>query len=221
MSDSFEITPRNRVVRVASRGRYDRQSVYEVIDAAWIGNVAIRQPDDHGITVIPMLHARQNDSLVFHGAASSRLMKYLGSNQPVTVSFALVDGLVLAKSLFHHSMNYRSAVVYGRGVLLQDEAARRSALKAISDKVLPGRWEDARQPNDREMKATAVVQVVMESASAKIREGDPLDDADDLSLPVWSGVLPLQHRFGQPLPDSSSGSTPLPDYLKSFIDRSS
>ena len=213
MSETFELTDRNRVRRVAKRGLYDKESVFAVIDAAWIGHVAIKDLDEQGVTVIPMLHARMNDTLVFHGATSSRLMKYLGSGQPIAVSFAMVDGLVLAKSLFHHSMNYRSAVVFGTGGLLEDESEKLAALQAISDKIMPGRWEDARGPNEQEMKATAVVQVQIESASAKVRTGGPIDDPADLELPVWSGVVPIESNLMKPWADEHSQQTTLPGYL--------
>ncbi len=219
MTDAYEITDRNRVRRVARRGIYDRDQVHTIIDAALVAHVGILQGESGGVTVIPMFHARMDDCVVFHGARSSRLMRYLSSGQPVCLSFALMDGLVLAKSLFHHSMNYRSAVVFGRGSLLDDERRQLEALKALSDKVLPGRWEDARGPNDREMSATAVVAVQIESASAKIRTGDPVDDAEDFALPVWSGVVPLDRRFTDPLADEHSVNLPLPDYLAGFLKR--
>ena len=184
----FDITEQNRVRRVAKRGLYDHESVFRVIDAAWIGHIGITTPptDERpsGVTVIPMLHARIDDQLIFHGATSSRLMKYLSSGQPICVSFGIVDGLALAKSLFHHSMNYRSAVVFGSGALEEDPDQRIAALKAISDKVMPGRWDDARQPNQKELKATAIVTMKIDTASAKIRTGAPVDEEDDHHLPV-------------------------------------
>ncbi len=219
MSESYKITDRNRVRRVAKRGVYDHQAVHAVIDAALIAHVGILDSDGSGVAVIPMFHARLDDCLLFHGARSSRLIKYLGSGQPVSVSFALVDGLVLAKSLFHHSMNYRSAVVFGRGALMDGEDRQLEALKILSDKVLPGRWEDARGPNEKEMSATAVVAVQIESASAKIRTGPPIDDEEDFQLPVWSGVVPLASHYGQPVSDEHSQASPVPGYLEEFLNR--
>ena len=216
MPDSYDVNDRNRVRRVAKRGVYDRAQVHAVIDAALVGHVAIVDAES-GVAAIPMFHARMADSLVFHGARSSRLMKYLAGDQPVSVSFAMVDGLVLAKSLFHHSMNYRSAVVFGRGSLIEDREEQLTALKAMSDKLVPGRWEDARMPSEREMAATAVVRVSIESASAKIREGGPIDDPEDQMLPYWSGVVPVKSVYGTWQPDEHSQATVTPEYLRKLL----
>jgi nitroimidazol reductase NimA-like FMN-containing flavoprotein (pyridoxamine 5'-phosphate oxidase superfamily) len=218
MGKQFATTELNQVKRVPNRGAYDRETVFRVIDAAWMGHVGILNPTG-GVTVIPMLHAIMDDSLIFHGAKSSRLMKYLGSGDPVSVSFGMVDGLVLAKSLFHHSMNYRSAVIFGTGQLINDAEEVLKALKAISDKIMPGRWDDARQPNQKELSATAVVKLEIDSASAKIRTGDPVDDKDDFSLPVWSGILPIRSSFGRPISDANSDGTPVPEYFELFTSR--
>ena len=212
MKNEYEKTDRNRVRRVAKRALYDHEAVHQVIDAAWVGHIAFADKE-HGVTTIPMLHARIDQALIFHGARSSRLMKFLSSGQPLSVSFCMVDGLVLAKSLFHHSMNYRSAVVFGTGELVEDEEEQIAALKAISDKIMPERWDDARQPNAKEMSATAVVRMNIESASAKIREGAPSDDKEDLELPIWSGVLPIEESLGKPQADEHSQKLEVPKYL--------
>lgn len=216
MRKKFPTTERNRVRRVARLANYDREEVFRVIDATWVAQVGI-EGDDSPV-VIPMLHARVGESLLFHGAKSSRLVKYLASGQPICVSFAVVDGLVLAKSLFHHSMNYRSAVVFGRGTLLSEPDAIIQALQAISDKTMPGRWTDARFPSEKELSATAVVQVKIESASAKCRTGGPKDDAEDLSLPVWSGVVPFRSIVDEPIPDSHT-EVAVPQYVSHFRNR--
>ena len=218
MGKQFATTDLNQVKRVPKRGAYDHETVFRVIDAAWMGHVGILNPNG-GVTVIPMLHARMDDSLIFHGAKSSRLMKYLGSGDPVSVSFGMVDGLVLAKSLFHHSMNYRSAVVFGTGQLINDADEVLTALNAISEKIMPGRWDDAREPSKKELSATAVVKLQIESASAKIRTGDPIDDEDDFSLPVWSGVLPIHSSFGRPITDANSDGIEVPEYFDSHTSR--
>lgn len=215
MDKRFEVTDLNQVKRVSKRGAYDHATVFKIIDAAWIGHVGILNPDG-GVSVIPMLHARMNDSLIFHGANSSRLLKYLASGKPVSVSFGMVDGLVLAKSLFHHSMNYRSAVVFGKGCRIIDPEQTLAALKAISDKIMPGRWDDARQPNEKELSATAVIKLKIESASAKIRTGDPVDDESDHDLPVWSGVLPIRSSFGSPVSGPHSDENDIPEYIEPF-----
>jgi nitroimidazol reductase NimA-like FMN-containing flavoprotein (pyridoxamine 5'-phosphate oxidase superfamily) len=216
MSKSFDVTPLNQVKRVPNRGSYDHETVFKIIDAAWIGHVGILSPPNGALTVIPMLHARLDDCLIFHGARSSRMMKCLASGERLCVSFAITDGLVLAKSLFHHSMNYRSAVTFGTGKSIGDEAEIINALKAISDKIMPGRWDDARQPSEKELSATEVVKVSIDSASAKIRTGDPVDDEIDLELPYWSGVIPIHEQIGKPITDQSSTNLPVPDYIKVF-----
>ena len=218
MSEQFPVTNLNQVKRVPKRGSYDHESVFEVIDAAWIAHVGILNSENDGVAVIPMLHARMGDEIVLHGANSSRLMKYLAGGQPVCLTFSIVDGLVLAKSLFHHSMNYRSAVVFGSGGKITDADEIITALTAISDKVMPGRWNDARQPNAKELSATALVKIKIDSASAKVREGEPSDDPEDLTLPVWSGVVPIVHSIGKPETDQTSTDLPVPDYVREFVD---
>jgi nitroimidazol reductase NimA-like FMN-containing flavoprotein (pyridoxamine 5'-phosphate oxidase superfamily) len=215
----FSVEPLNQVKRIPSRGAYDHRTVFEIIDAAPIGHLAILTQQAHPMAVIPMLHARRDQSLLFHGSQASRLLKYLASGQPVTVSFAVVDGLVLAKSLFHHSMNYRSAVVFGRGREIVGDDAKMAALKCISDRIMPGRWEDARLPNPQELKATKVVEVAIENASAKIRSGGPKEEPEDVSLPYWTGVVPLTTVAGAPQSDPLSRDIPLPDYLASALSK--
>ncbi|MFK7822209.1 MAG: pyridoxamine 5'-phosphate oxidase family protein [Planctomycetaceae bacterium] len=212
----FPVTDRNRVQRVPKRGHYDRDTVYSVIDAAWVGHVGIVDRTTKHVAVIPLMHAREGDELIFHGAKSSRLIKHLGSGEGISVAFTLVDGLVLAKSLYHHSMNYRSAVVFGTGRIAESEVERLSSLQSISNKVMPGRWNDARQPNEKELAGTGIVRVKIDSASAKVRTGDPVDDPEDMGLPIWSGVVPLSESIGQPLPDGNSEGIAVPKYLQGF-----
>ena len=181
MSDSeFEQTGQNRVRQAAKRAIYDRDTVHEILDASFIGNIGFSTPD--GPCIIPMLFARRDDELLFHGSTKSRLMTMLCSGDRVCVSVTMTDGLVMAKSLLHHSMNYRSVCVFGSGFEVTDETERWDALKIITDKVMIGRWDDARQPADNEMKATRIAAVKIESASAKVRSGPPEDDPEDLSI---------------------------------------
>jgi len=219
MSDqsSFEQTKLNQVKRVAKRGQYDKETVFGVFDHAWICHVGF-VGETHP-TVIPMFHVRVGDEIVFHGATTSRLMQMLASGSPVCLSAAIVDGLVLARSLFHHSMNYRSAVAFGTGRLITDRDEIMAAFKALSDRVMPGRWDDARQPSETEIKATSLVAIKIDSASAKIRTGDPADDAKDMELPVWAGVVPFPQVLGPPEPasDLRKDISP-PDYLNTFYD---
>jgi uncharacterized protein len=211
---NFPVSDLNQVRRIPNRGAYDHETVHSVIDAAHIGHLAFPSGDaDFSTVIIPMLHVRRDSQLFFHGAQTSRLMQFLASGQPVTISFAMVDGLVLAKSLFHHSMNYRSALVFGRGKELTGDAERLAALECFAEKLLPGRWREARLPNAQEMKATKIVAVEIETASAKIRTGGPKDDAEDESLPIWSGVVPCAITWGAPQADSNSQHLPLPNSM--------
>ncbi|MEM7312094.1 MAG: pyridoxamine 5'-phosphate oxidase family protein [Planctomycetota bacterium] len=212
-ADPFPQTDQNTIKRVANRAAYDRETVYEVFDAAWICHVGFT--GESGPTVIPMFHVRVDDEIFFHGATTSRLMQKLASGDKVCLSAAMVDGLVLARSLFHHSMNYRSAVAFGTGRIVSERAEKMAAFKALSDKVVKGRWDDARQPSDKEFKATSVVAVKMDSASAKVRTGGPIDDEGDLDLPVWAGVVPMQTVYGTPEPaDDLNPDIASPEYLR-------
>ena len=167
--------------------------------------------------VIPTLHARDGDQILLHGATTSRLLRYAATGAPLCITVTLVDGLVLARSIFHHSINYRSAVLFGCGVLIEDEAAKLAALARFTEKLIPGRWDDARMPNAVELKATAVVAVTIESASAKIRTGPPKDDEEDYALSVWAGVLPLHQSVGEPLPDPAARTEiRVPDYIVNY-----
>jgi nitroimidazol reductase NimA-like FMN-containing flavoprotein (pyridoxamine 5'-phosphate oxidase superfamily) len=195
----FPQTPRNRVARLRERARYDRDTIWPIVDEATICHVGFVENGQP--FVIPTLHARDGDAIVLHGAVASRLMQHVGAGHPVSLAMTLVDGLVLARSMFHHSINYRSAVLFGRGHLLADERARLSALELLIERLVPGRWAETRPPSARELKATAVARVEVESASAKVRTGPPADDEADLALPFWSGVLPLAEVAGAPEPD--------------------
>ncbi|MFN3193083.1 MAG: pyridoxamine 5'-phosphate oxidase family protein [Aureliella sp.] len=215
--DRFEKTSGNRVRRSPKRASYDKATVFEILDATAMCHVSFVQNGKP--FTIPMMFARQDNRLLFHGATSSRLMQVLSSGQDLCVSVALVDGLVVAKSLFHSSMNYRSVTAFGRGQAVMDEVQRMDALKRMSDKVLPGRWEDARLPTNQEWKATLVAAVEIESASAKIRTGEPLDDEQDLSLSFWSGVIPFRVTAEPPETDAASMASqlPLPEYVTRWV----
>ena len=212
---TFDKTKRNTIQRVPNRAAYDRETVQRVFDQAWFCHVGF--VGEFGPTNIPMFHARMEDQIIFHGATTSRLMTELASGAPVCLSVAMVDGLVLARSLFHHSLNYRSAVAFGHGQAITDERTRRQAFQAIADKVMPGRWEDARHPNEIEAKATLICAVQIESASAKIRTGGPKDDKDDYELDVWAGVVPIQEQWLEPIVDpASKRKIAVPEYLEKF-----
>lgn len=216
--NEYPVSPKNYVKQVARRGAYDQRSVFQVLDCSLVCNVAFVQ--DNSPFVIPMLFARRENDLLFHGSTKSRLLRTISSGQELCISATLLDGLVLAKSLFHHSMNYRSVTAFGSGRELTSEDERISALRVISDKVMPGRWEDARQPNAQELKATCVVAVNIETASTKIRSGKPIDDDGDIELPVWSGVVPIRQFVQAPIRDEI-GKVKLatPVYLEAWCAR--
>lgn len=212
---TFPKTKMNQVVRVPERGKYDKETIYPIIDEAMICHVGLVQNDQP--VVIPTLHARDGDNLLLHGATTSRLINYVEAGNKVSVAITLVDGLVLARSVFHHSINYRSVVLFGRGSLVPD-ADKMRCLEVFTERLLPGRWNDARIPNQKEMKATAVVSIPIELASAKIRSGPPGDDEEDMSLPVWAGVLPIKQQVLPPQNDPQlKDGIPVPDYLADYI----
>ena len=191
---------RVRVRRLPARGAYDRATIDAILDEAPIchlGLVEAGQP-----FVIPTIHARAGDVVYLHGSSASRAMRRAGEGTSVCVTATLLDGLVLARSAFHHTMNYRSVVLLGRARPVVDHDEKLSALRSISEHVLPGRWDEVRPPNEVEMKATSVVALAIDEASAKLRSGGPLDDADDLALACWAGVLPLRLVAGAPIPSN-------------------
>lgn len=206
--DSFSPTARTRLHRIPARGSYDRALVASILDQALhchIGFVTDGQP-----YVIPTIHARMDDQLVVHGAPASRMLRAMAG--PICVTVTLVDGLVLARSAFHHSMNYRSVVVLGTAEELTEPDRKLRALEAIVEHVAPGRWATARQPNDKELAATRVLALPLDEVSAKVRSGPPIDDPEDLAHPCWAGIVPLHSVPGEPIPaaDLAPGLTPLP-----------
>lgn len=214
---TFDQTALNRVRRQPKRGHYDRATIDPIIDAALICHVGFVQDDQP--FVIPTLHARDDTSILLHGASTSRMIQHLATGAPACLTITHIDGIVLARSVFHHSINYRSVVLFGHAVLVADPEQKQTALERFTERLLPGRWQDARPPNHQELKATAVLRFLVESASAKIRTGPPGDEPEDMDLPVWAGVLPLHTRLGLPLPDPQQPADhPLPGYLRDFLD---
>jgi nitroimidazol reductase NimA-like FMN-containing flavoprotein (pyridoxamine 5'-phosphate oxidase superfamily) len=193
------------------RAVYDRASIEDILDEGLVAHVGIA--DDHGPVVIPMSYGRQGDRLYLHGKPSSRLLRAVASGRPVSVTVTLVDGLVLARSVFHHSVNYRSVVIFGAGRLVRDDDAKLEALRVITEHIVPGRWADARLPNETELKQTYVVEIPLDEASAKVRTGPPKDDPADAELAVWGGVIPLELRADEPIPDSD---LPAPAYAERY-----
>lgn len=192
-------TPRTRVIRETERGVYDRETAYAILDEGFIchvGFVADAQP-----FVIPTSYGRVNDTLYIHGSAASRMLRNLDKGIAVCVTVTLLDGLVLARSIFNHSMNYRSVVVLGTAAVVTDPAEKLEALRRISEHIIPGRWVDSRLPTDKELKATSVLRLPIEEFSAKVRQGGPIDDAEDYTFPTWSGVIPLEMVAREPIND--------------------
>ena len=194
---------RTRLRRLAQRGRYDQESVYAILDEGLVGHVASMGPD--GPVVLPMAYGRVGDVLYLHGAVGNAGLRAL----PLCVTVTLLDGLVLARSAFHHSMNYRSVVVFGPGQAVRDDEEKKVALAAIVDHALPGRSDLVRSPSPAELRATRVVRMVLHEASAKVRTGGPADEPADLDLEVWAGEIPVAIQVGQPVPDGPV-EAPLP-----------
>lgn len=218
MPVTFPKTPRNKVKRLPERGQYDTATIYPIVDAALICHVGFAL--DGQPYVIPTLHARQGDTILLHGAKGNRLLRHIQSGGEVCITITVVDGIVLARSVFHHSINYRSVVLFGKGAAIEDDQARLRALELFTERLIPGRWQDARPPSAIELKQTTIVAVPIDSASAKIRTGPPKDEEDDLDLPVWAGVLPLQHVAGTPIADPQlRAGVELPEYLRSYARR--
>ena len=209
-------TARTRVVREAHRGVYDRETVYRILDEGFlchVGFVADGQP-----FVIPTSYGRKDANLYVHGSAASRMLRNMKTEGvSVCITVTLLDGLVLARSIFNHSMNYRSVVVLGKASLVDDPEEKLAALRVLSEHILPGRWDDSRQPNERELKQTSVLRLPIEEFSAKVREGPAIDDEEDMSFPTWAGVLPLEMRPGIPIRDEQlSPERDVPDYVRGY-----
>ncbi len=199
MSQPYTPTPRTRLVREADRAVYDREAVYRILDEGFLCHVGFAV--DGQPFVIPTSYGRKGDSLLIHGSAASRMLRQLKEIVPVCVTVTLLDGLVLARSIFNHSMNYRSVVVLGKATLVDEAGEKLEALRLLSEHIIPGRWADVRQPNERELKATSVLRVPIEEFSAKVRTGPVIDDEEDYSFPTWAGVVPLEMRAGEPIAD--------------------
>lgn len=196
---SFPKTRRTTLKRLSKRGSYDRELVYQILDEGFIchvGFVANGQP-----VVIPTGYARQDETLYIHGSQASRMLRTLSGAVDVCVTVTLIDGLVLARSAFHHSMNYRSVVMFGRASIVEDSDTKLGALRAFSDHVIAGRWEEVREPSEQELTATTVLALPLVEVSAKVRTGPPLDDEEDYNLAVWAGVIPLKLLAGPLLAD--------------------
>ncbi|MBW4431711.1 MAG: pyridoxamine 5'-phosphate oxidase family protein [Pelatocladus maniniholoensis HA4357-MV3] len=211
----LRVTQRTKIRRVPQRGEYERQVIYDILDECLVCHVGFAV--DGQPFVIPTAYGRIGDKLYIHGSPASRMLRSLQNAIEVCVTVTLLDGLVLARSAFHHSMNYRSVVIFGTAAVVESPEEKLAALYAFTEHVISGRWTEVRPPNRQELQGTLVLSLPLDEASAKVRTGPPLDDEADYSLPVWAGVLPLQLTTTVPIPDSrlQSGIT-LPDYVHKY-----
>src|SRR5579872_1795970 len=215
MAENFSVTDRTRVIREPQRGVFDREAIYKILDEGFICHVGFAV--DGQPFVIPTMYARVGDAIYFHGAAGSRMLRNVSAGIPVCVTVTLVDGLVLERWVFNHSMNYRSVVALGKATLVDAGAEKLEALRGFTEKILPGRWEEARQPNEKELKATSILRLELNEVSAKVRVGPPEDDAEDYALGIWAGVLPMEVKAGAPVRDERcDGAIPVPDYIRDY-----
>ena len=192
-------TERTKLKRLPKRGHFDRETVYEILDEGFICHVGFA-PEGQPF-VIPTGYARVDDQLYIHGSAASRMLRTLSGGVDACVTVTIIDGLVLARSAFHHSMNYRSVVIFGHATIVEDRDEKMAALVALSEHIIRGRWAEVREPTEQEMKATTVLSLPLVEASAKIRTGPPLDDEEDYAMSVWAGVVPLRLEAGEPIKD--------------------
>ncbi len=208
----YEQTKRNRVTRIPERAKYDEETIFAIIDEALIchvGFVVQGKP-----VVIPTIHARDGNRLLLHGSSASRMLRHFREGNDICVTVTLLDGLVLARSVFHHSMNYRSVVLFGNGTIVDDTDQKMRGLKVLTDHLIPGRWNEARLPSDKEMNATTLISMTIEEGTAKIREGHPSDEEEDYDLPVWAGVIPIQQHIMAPVDDEQlTEGISVPDYV--------
>ncbi len=214
-SHSIAATDRTRVKRLPKRASYDRETIYSILDTALVCHVGFaidRQP-----YVIPTLHVRIDDRLYIHGSAASRMLGAAADGTPLAVTVTHIDGLVLARSAFHHSVNYRSVVILGNATLVTDPAEKLIVMKGLIDHVAPGRWDHIRHPNAKELGATSVLSIPIVEASAKLRSGDPFDDEADYAMPIWAGQIPFATGTLTPIADGRlEASTPIPAHVAEY-----
>lgn len=208
-------TPRSTVKRLPQRAVYDRAAIHAILDEGLVCHVGF-SCDDRPF-VIPTIYVRIGERVYLHGSPASRMLQLLAEGGEASITVTLVDGLVLARSAFHHSINYRSVVLFGRGTAVDDDAQKLAVLNALTDHIMPSRWDDVRAPSPEELRRTLVVAIPIEEASAKVRVGPPLDDEPDYALPIWAGVLPLKLAAAAPLADPrlAEGIAP-PPYLADY-----
>jgi hypothetical protein len=211
----YKATRKTKLKRIPKRGIYNTEAIYKILDDTFlchIGFVIDKQP-----FVIPTCYGRKDNKIFFHGSAGSRMLNHLKTSSGICVTVSIVDGIVLARSAFHHSINYRSVVIFGKAEEISDPDKKTNALKIITEHILPGRWNDARKPNKKELNVTSVFSMELNEVSAKVREGEPSDEKEDKELNIWAGVLPLKTIADEPVKDSElKENILLPDYIRNY-----
>lgn len=215
MTKIINPTDRTRIRRLPKRGNFERESVYKILDEGFVCHVGFAV--DNEPFVLPTAYARVDDQLLIHGSAASRMMKAMALEIDICVTVTLIDGLVLARSAFHHSMNYRSVVVFGKAKIINDGPEKTRALRAFTEHIIPQRWPEIRPPSKKELKGTLVLSLALCEASAKIRTGAPIDDEDDYAMDVWAGVIPLELSAKKPIADPKLKSgIKMPSYISNY-----
>jgi nitroimidazol reductase NimA-like FMN-containing flavoprotein (pyridoxamine 5'-phosphate oxidase superfamily) len=211
----FQQTDLNKVKRLPKRGQYDKKTIYEIVDEALICHVGFVLEDQP--FVMPTIHFRIDDTIYLHGAVANRMLTHIKAGNSVCLTMTLIDGIVFARSVFHHSMNYRSAVLFGKGKAVENYDEKWNVFKALTEHIAKGRWDDARKPNEVETNTTTILAIDIESASAKIRTGPAKDDEEDYTLPIWAGIMPVQMQFGVPIDDERlKKDVTAPKYVKEY-----
>ena len=213
-SESFTPTERTRVRRNPKRATYDREVVHQVLDEAMLCHIALSI--DGQPCVLPTIHTRLGNKLYLHGSNQNRMLNTIAEGATACISVTILDGLVLARSGLHHSMNYRSVVLYATGQKVECEDEKRRAMEALVEQIVPGRWEDARQPTQEELNATNVIVFPIDEASAKVRNGPPVDDDRDRNLPIWAGVVPVRLCASEPITDTAGIDVSIPSYVEQY-----
>lgn len=215
MSNEIKQTERTKLKRLPKRGAFDRETVYKILDEAFVCHIGFTVEEQ--TFVIPTAYGRKGDTLFVHGSAASRMMREMSKGIDVCITVTLVDGLVLARSAFHHSINYRSVVIFGKAEIVTEESEKNEALFAFTEHLVKGRWAKIREPNSKELKGTTVLKLEINEASAKMRMGNPIDDEEDMNLDVWAGVIPLKIQAEKPIDDSLlKEGIEAPDYALNY-----
>ena len=208
-------TNRTKVNRTPKRAVYEKETIYKILDETFVCQIAFKI--DGQVFIIPTAFGRKDDSIFIHGSNKSRMLNSIKSGEDICIGVTLIDGIVAARSIFHHSINYRSVIIFGKGKEIDEPEDKLKALKIITEHIIPGRWNYARKPNEKELEITSVFEFKIDEASAKIRTGPPVDEKEDYNLNVWAGIIPLKTIAESPIRDQEvRNGILLPDYIKDF-----